>query len=80
MMGIKNEVTNDSLKIYGNSNLKIEKKIVVKKFLKDHRIFMASTIAALVFGGNWQIHDKDSIKTSFPSFLEKIKFLGAEIQ
>ena len=80
MMGVKNIITKDSLKIYGNPNLKIKKKIIIKKFLKDHRIFMTSVIAALVFGGNWQIHDKDSIKTSFPSFLTKIKFLGAETQ
>ena len=80
MMGVKNIITKDSLKIYGNPNLKIKKKIIIKKFLKDHRIFMTSVIAALVFGGNWQIHDKDSIKTSFPSFLKKIKFLGAETQ
>ena len=78
MMGVKNVITKDSLKIYGDPNLKIKKKIIIKKFLKDHRIFMSSVIAALVFGGNWQIHDKDSIKTSFPSFLKKIKFLGAE--
>tara|TARA_B100000470_G_C19794018_1_gene393465 strand:+ start:938 stop:2257 length:1320 start_codon:yes stop_codon:yes gene_type:complete len=80
MMGVKNIITKDSLKIYGNPNLKIKKKIIIKKFLKDHRIFMTSVIAALVFGGNWQIHDKDSIKTSFPSFLKKIKFLGAKTQ
>ena len=80
MMGVKNIITKDSLKIYGNPNLKIKKKIIIKKFLKDHRIFMTSVIAALVFGGNWQIHDKDSIKTSFPSFSKKIKFLGAETQ
>ena len=79
-MGVKNIMTQGSLKIYGNPNLKIKKKIIIKKFLKDHRIFMTSVIAALVFGGNWQIHDKDSIKTSFPSFLKKIKFLGAETQ
>ena len=78
MMGVKNIISKDSLKIYGDPNLKIKKKIIIKKFLKDHRIFMSSVIAALVFGGNWQIHDKDSIKTSFPSFLKKIKFLGAE--
>ena len=77
-MGVKNKITRDSLKIYGNPNLKIKKKMIIKKFLKDHRIFMTSVIAALVFGGNWQIHDKDSIKTSFPSFLKKIKFLGAK--
>ena len=27
---------------------------------------MTSVIAALIFGGNWTIYDKDSIKTSFP--------------
>ena len=30
---------------------------------------MTSVIAALTFGGKWKIHDKDSIKTSFPIFL-----------
>jgi 3-phosphoshikimate 1-carboxyvinyltransferase len=32
-----------------------------------------STSAALTFGGQWKIHDKDSINTSFPSFLKIIK-------
>ena len=41
---------------------------------------MTSVIAALTFGGNWQIFDKDSIKTSFPSFLRKISYLGANIR
>ena len=78
-IGVKNIVTKDSIKIYGNPNLTITKKIIINKFLKDHRVFMTSVIAALTFGGSWTIHDKDSIKTSFPSFLRKIKFLGAEI-
>ena len=76
-IGIRTVLTNDSIKIYGNPNLKIKKNIVIKKFLKDHRVFMSSVIAALTFGGNWKIHDKDSIKTSFPSFISKIKKLGA---
>ena len=71
-MGIKNITTKDSIKIYGNPNLKINKKIIIKNFLKDHRVFMTSVIAALSFGGNWNIHDKDSIKTSFPNFLKII--------
>ena len=75
MMGIKTIVTSDSIKIYGNPKLKINKKIVIKNFLKDHRIFMSCIIAALSFGGNWIIHDKDSIKTSFPSFLKIISKL-----
>jgi len=69
-MGIKTITTNDSIKIFGNPNLVLDKKIIIKNYLKDHRVFMASIIAALTFGGNWVIHDKDSIKTSFPSFLK----------
>ncbi len=70
MMGIKTITTNDSIKIFGNQNLEINKKIIIKNFLKDHRVFMTSVIAALTFGGEWHIHDKDSINTSFPSFLK----------
>ncbi len=74
-IGIKNKVTEDSIKIYGNPKLKIDKKIIIKNYLKDHRIFMTSVIASLVFGGNWTIHDSNSIKTSFPSFLRIIEKL-----
>ena len=72
MMGIKTELTKDSIKIYGQPNLDMTKPIIIKNYLKDHRIFMMSTIAALTFGGQWKIHDKDSINTSFPSFLKII--------
>ena len=74
-MGIKTITTDNSIKIFGNSNLKVDKKIVIKDFLKDHRVFMTSVVASLVFGGNWNIHDKDSIKTSFPLFLKIINSL-----
>ena len=74
-MGVKTITTDSSIKIFGNPNLKINRKIIVKEYLKDHRVFMASVIAALTFGGNWEIHDKDSIKTSFPTFLSIIKKL-----
>ena len=75
MMGIKNIATNSSIKIYGNPQLTIKKSIVIKNYLKDHRVFMTSVVAALTFGGNWKIHDKDSIKTSFPNFLKIINDL-----
>ena len=78
-MGIKTILKNDSIKIFGNPNLEIKKKIKIKNFLKDHRVFMTSVIAALAFGGSWQIWDKNSIKTSFPSFLSKIRSLGAKL-
>ena len=71
-MGIKTIITDNSIKIFGNPNLKINKKIIINKYLKDHRVFMTSVIAALSFGGNWIIHDKDSVNTSFPNFLNII--------
>ena len=74
-MGIKNIVTKNSIKIYGNPNLKINKKIIIKDYLKDHRIFMTSVIAALSFGGEWSIANPESIKTSFPNFLKIINEL-----
>ncbi|MDC0043786.1 3-phosphoshikimate 1-carboxyvinyltransferase [Candidatus Pelagibacter sp.] len=75
MMGVKTKATNDSLKIYGNPSLRLNKNYQIKNYLKDHRIFMMTTIAALTLGGNWKIHDYDSIKSSFPSFLNTIKKL-----
>jgi len=77
-MGIKTITTKNSIKIFGNPNLEIDKKIEIKNYLKDHRVFMTSVIASLSFGGKWYIHDKDSIKTSFPTFLDIIKKLKNE--
>ena len=74
-MGIKTILKKDSIKIFGNPDLKIKKKIVIKNYLKDHRVFMTSVIAALSFGGIWKIYDKDSISTSFPTFLKLINKL-----
>ncbi len=78
-IGVKNILKKDSITIYGNPNIKIKKKVIISNFLKDHRVFMTSVVAALTFGGNWKISDKDSIKTSFPSFISKIKNLGAKL-
>ena len=78
MMGIKTELTKDSIKIYGQPDLEIKKPITIKNYLKDHRVFMMCTVAALTFGGQWKIHDKDSINTSFPSFLKIIKKIKSE--
>ena len=74
-MGIKTITTTSSIKIFGNPDLKINKKIIIKNYLKDHRVFMTSVIAALSFGGSWKIHDKDSIKTSFPNFLKILNLI-----
>jgi 3-phosphoshikimate 1-carboxyvinyltransferase len=78
-IGVKVERKKDDIKIFGNPKLKLNKDVHIKNYLKDHRVFMMSCIAALSFGGKWKIDDKDSIKTSFPIFLKILKKLGAKI-
>ncbi len=79
-IGIKTITTKNSIKIYGNPSLNIKKKVFIKNYLKDHRVFMTSVIAALSFGGKWRIDDKDSIKTSFPNFLKIINDLNKSVK
>ena len=69
-------MTKDSIKIFGNPGLVTKKTINIKKFYKDHRIFMTSVIAACTFNSNFKIDDANSYKSSFPSFLNIIKELG----
>ncbi len=75
-LGIKTELTKDSIKIFGNPAVDLKRIINIKNYYKDHRIFMTSVIAAFTFGGKWKIDDIDSYKSSFPSFLNIIKKLG----
>lgn len=75
-IGIKTILTKNSIKIFGNPKINIKKKIHIKKYFRDHRIFMTSVIAACAFGGKWKIEDSDSYKSSFPSFLKILKKLG----
>ena len=79
MIGIKVLRNKDNIKIYGNTKLDLSGNYHIRNFLKDHRIFMMSCVAALTLGGNWKIDDKDSINTSFPKFLNILKNLGARI-
>ena len=80
-MNVKTKkIKNDGIRIWGNKNFQTNKDYIIKNYLKDHRIFMLSAIAALSFGGNWKIYDPDSFKTSFPSFLKLLISLGAKIK
>ena len=78
MMGVKLHRNKDSIKIYGNPNLTLDKTYEVKNFNNDHRVFMMSVIAGLCYGGKWKVHNKNSIKTSFPEFINLTKKLGAK--
>ena len=81
MMGVRNKlIKNHGIKIWGQPNLKLNKKYEIKNYLKDHRVMAMSTIAALTLGGEWKIHEPESIKTSFPSFFKILKKdLGSKI-
>ena len=79
MMGIKVVRKNNNIKIYGKPKLNLKGNYHIKNFLKDHRIFMFSCIAALTLNGRWVIEDKDSVNTSFPKFISILKILGANI-
>ena len=81
MMGVKNKlIKNHGIKIWGQPNLKLNKKYEIKNYLKDHRVMAMCTITALTLGGKWKIHNPESIKTSFPSFFKIIqKDLGGKI-
>jgi len=80
MIGVKNKLTrNHGIKIWGQPNLKLNKNYEIKNYLKDHRVMAMSTIAALTLGGRWCIHNPESVKTSFPSFIKIIKELGGKI-
>ena len=79
LIGVKVDRIKNNISIYGNPNLVLAGKYEIKNFLKDHRVFFLSCITALTLGGNWKIHDKDAINTSFPNFLESLKDMGAKI-
>ena len=78
-IGIKTKSTKDSLKIYGNPNVKIKKKLII--FSKgDHRIAMSWSILGLLVGGNLKINNFETVNTSFPNFITLIKKIGGKIE
>ena len=78
LIGAKYELKKDTIKIFGNPDLENKKNVIIKDYLKDHRVFMTSVVASLIFGGKWIIHEPNSIKTSFPSFLKIVKKLNTK--
>ncbi len=46
---------------------------------EDHRLFMAFCIAGM-YVGNCTVTDPESVRVSYPNFIEEMKHLGAKIQ
>ena len=78
-IGIKTKSTIDSLKIFGNPNIKIEKTLEVYP-KNDHRIAVSYVILGLLLEGRIKIHNCETINTSFPSFLKLIRKVGGKFE
>ena len=74
-MGGKFEETKDSLTIYES---KLHGAFIDGHH--DHRIVMATTIAALISEGPTIIDNAEYVGVSYPNFYETIKYLGANIE
>tara|TARA_B100000029_G_scaffold443072_1_gene461886 strand:+ start:36 stop:1385 length:1350 start_codon:yes stop_codon:yes gene_type:complete len=78
-IGIKTKSTNDSLKIYGNPNIKIRKMLKINP-KEDHRIAMAFFCLGQILGGKVKIDNFQTVNTSFKKFLPIMKEIGANFE
>ncbi|MBX7147161.1 MAG: 3-phosphoshikimate 1-carboxyvinyltransferase [Alphaproteobacteria bacterium] len=75
--GIKATITHDSLTIHGQSKRPYGGEIIDTSF--DHRIAMSFLIFGMMTESGITLNEIDSIKTSFPNFIDTMNELGAEI-
>lgn len=75
-LGVRIELQDDLMVIYGGSGLKG----AVTHSHHDHRIAMAVAVAALGAVGDTTIHEAEAINKSYPDFYEDLRLLGAVIQ
>ena len=79
-IGIKTISTKNSLKIYGNPNIKIKKTLEIFPE-NDHRIAMSFFCLGQILGGKINIHNFEVVNTSFPNFLTLMKKkIGAQFE
>ena len=79
-IGIKVVSTKNTIKIFGNPNIKI-KKILEINPKNDHRIAMSFFCLGQLTGGKVKIDNFDTVNTSFPKFLNLMKKkIGAEFE
>ena len=79
-IGIKSLAKKDEMQIYGKNFISNKNKKINVPKLGDHRICMSSTILSLVTGIKTKINNFETVKTSSPNFLKKIRYLGAKFE
>jgi len=79
-INIKCKSDKNSMTIYGIKNLNVFKKKIIIDPKLDHRICQSAAILALTTGINITIKNFETVNTSAPSFLKKIKQLGGKFE
>lgn len=75
-MGVSIRLQDDLMIIEGNGNLKG----ATVHSRHDHRIAMATAVAALKAAGETRIEEADAINKSYPAFYDHLQQLGAQVQ
>ena len=75
-MGVSIRLQDDLMIIEGNGNLKG----ATVHSRHDHRIAMATAVAALKAAGETRIEEADAINKSYPAFYDHLQHLGAQVQ
>tara|TARA_Y100000590_G_scaffold469695_1_gene659134 strand:- start:137 stop:1480 length:1344 start_codon:yes stop_codon:yes gene_type:complete len=78
-IGIKTKSTYDTLKIYGNPNIKINKTLRIFS-KKDHRIAMSFFCLGKLIQGKTEIKNFETVNSSFSKFLLIMKKIGAKYE
>ena len=76
-IGIRSIYKNGDLVIFGEKKIKTNRVIDVPS-LGDHRICMSALILSLITGVKSKIKNFETVRTSFPSFLKLVRYLGSD--
>lgn len=79
-IGIKCKLTKDVMKIYGKGLIDASNKKVNIESLHDHRVAMCGFIIATLTNAQTTIKGFETVFSSFPSFLNIMKSLGAKYE
>ncbi len=79
-IGIKCMVTKNEMKIFGSNKIKSKSGYIKVKNLLDHRVCMATVCLSLLTGIKSFIKNFETVDTSSPSFLKKIKLIGGKYE
>ncbi len=79
-VGVKTKAFKNQLKIFGRGMFDATSKSILVPNLGDHRICMSSFVLASLTGAKTKIKNFETVFTSSPSFLKKMKSLGAKYE